>query len=323
MATSVSATPRLPSVSVVIPTCHRRERLPAVVEPLLDDPATTEVVVVVDGCRDGSLELLQALAAKEPRLRPLFIENSGEMGARQAGVEHAVGEVVVLLDDDVVATPGLVTGHARRHGRGERRVIVGYMPTITPAERRPGGFATYLYAQEYERIRGTYESHPGAVLLDLWAGNISLRRADCLSVGLQSSFAARHHDREFGIRCLKAGLVGEFDRALLAHHVHHRPLHAFLRDARLQGRGRALIHQLHQDVVGPLAPDAFERHLPWPARWLVRASRSDRARRPMAAVLRHAARAAGPARLFGLESATAKLLRRIEEQRGALEVLRC
>ncbi|MDQ4142512.1 MAG: glycosyltransferase, partial [Actinomycetota bacterium] len=104
---------RLPTVSVVVPTYNRRENLPRVLEPLLADPATTELVVVVDGSRDGSFELVEERAATEPRLKPVFIENQGVARAHQTGVERASGEVVLLLADDVIAAPGLVMGHAR------------------------------------------------------------------------------------------------------------------------------------------------------------------------------------------------------------------
>src|SRR5690349_2755212 len=116
--------------------------------PLLADPQPLEVVVVVDGGRDGSLELLERMAAGDARLRPLWIENRGVVGARAAGAEAARGEVVVLLDDDVFAMPGLIAGHARHHAE-PGLVIVGYMPVARPPRPRPGDYPRELYAREY------------------------------------------------------------------------------------------------------------------------------------------------------------------------------
>ena len=199
---------------MIVPTYQRRRNLPAVVEALLADPATTEVVVVVDGCRDGSLELLQELAASEPRVQPLFIENRGTAGAQQAGVEHARGDVVLLLADDVIARPGLATGHARRHAGRHSLVVVGYMPISDWRTRRRNRAASYLYAREYERSCDAYSRHPERVLRALGRGNVSLRRADCLRVPVVSdTFAENYHeDTDFGLRCLRAGLEGVFDR---------------------------------------------------------------------------------------------------------------
>ena len=148
----MSAETPLPTVSVVVPTYRRRDNLTEVVLPLLEDPALLELLVVVDGCDDGSLELLEQIAASHPRLRPVWTENSGGAAARQTGIDAAVGDVVLLLDDDVVAAPGLVSGHARRHQEHDDLVVLGYMPTRPPEPGARGRFATHLYAQEYESV---------------------------------------------------------------------------------------------------------------------------------------------------------------------------
>jgi GT2 family glycosyltransferase len=309
----------LPTVSVVMPTYNRRELLPRVVEPLLADPGASEVVVVVDGCADGSWEWLLERAARDSRLRPVWIENRGENGARRAGIDAARGEVVLLLDDDVAAAPGLATGHARRHAGRGGLVVVGYMPPPLTAERRPGDFTTRLYAREYESVCAEYERAPGRILHGLWAGNMSLRREDCVRVMGPAPALAYHADRELGLRCLKAGLRGEFDRSLRAAHLHARTLDGFARDARKQGAGVAAVHTLHEDVLGPLPPEAFDHGLPAPAAAWLRVCRRRRPAAATAAVLRAATRAAGRMRAFRAEELGGRVLRRVEQQRGALE----
>jgi glycosyltransferase involved in cell wall biosynthesis len=314
----------MPTISVVVPTYNRRDNLEAVVRPLLEDPATTELVVVVDGCNDGSIEHLEGIAQAEPRLKPLFVENGGAARAQQAGVEAAAGDVVLIIDDDVIAAPGLVTGHARHHAARQGIVVLGYMPTRVPARREPGGPATALYARAYEQSCERYEHDPQEILRSLWGGNLSLRRRDCLRVPLEThAFRERYHyDREWGLRCLKAGLDGVFDRALLAEHRHRRPLAAALRDARNEGRGRVRLHQLHGDILGPLDTLAFERNLPPPARWLVRAARYPWVYPVLLALLTSLAKLARRLRLSTFELRAVQLLRRMEINAGALEALR-
>src|SRR3712207_6423264 len=134
-----------PRVSVVIPTYNRRDRLERAVRPLLSDPGTHEVVVVVDGSRDGSYELLCDLAREDSRVKALFIENRGAMGARYAAAERATGDVLLILDDDEVAAPGLVTGHAAHHLENEPIIVVGYTPTAVPERRTRDNFASFVY----------------------------------------------------------------------------------------------------------------------------------------------------------------------------------
>ncbi len=308
-----------PAISVVVPTYNRAHALERVLRPLLDDPAAHEVIVAIDGSVDGSLELTRRMADAEPRLRPMWIENSGEMAARQAGARAATGEVVLFLDDDVLAAPGLVSGHARRHAEQAADVVVGYMPVAPPAERSGVDFATRIYAREYEGRCEIYEREPGSVLDTLWAGNFSMRREACLAVGMPNpGFTARYHpDRDFGLRCREAGLTGVFDRSLHAQHLHERSLPAFVRDARSQGAARVLLAGRHPDVA--LSGDEFERDLPAAAARLIRLGRRQRAHSALAGSLTILVQTAGWARVWAVQDAAARLLRRLEQQRGAIE----
>ena len=311
----------LPTVSVVIPTYNRRATLPTVLEPILASPETLEVVVVVDGCHDGSYELLRDRSAEDARVVPVLVPNGGAAVARQVGVEQARGEVVLFLDDDVVATPGLPAGHARHHAGAASLVVVGYMPTALPEVRTPGRFATYLYAEEYERHVRSWEVDPTLVLPTLWQGNVSIRRTDALAVGMRvpEMLSGYHVDQEFGLRCLSAGLIGVFDRGLEASHGHARPLVAFRRDARDQGASMFAVHHLHPEVKGPFDPHHYQHGLPRPLRAVVRAGRVG----AVGSVLAGAVELAGRAHAYRAETDAARLLRRVENQRGArLEAVR-
>lgn len=318
--TSSDAPPKRLTISVVIPTFRRRALLPEVLAPLLADEATTELIVVVDGSRDGSIEYLDDLAHREPRLHPLAIENRGENGARQAGLARATGEVVLFLDDDVVAGPGLVTGHLRHHAEAEASLVVlGYMPVRTHPDR-PLGVAETLYAGWYEAQCAAWECASGSVLQNLWAGNVSMRTADALELGLANpAYDARYNpDRDLGLRLLEAGLHGRFDRTLRAEHLFERPLASFLSDAYSTGEGTWLNHRLHGAHLGVLPRDTFERGLRPYAQRFVRLTRRQR----LARLARLPARVSHLARLLGRSRAERALVAmsfRALSQRGALD----
>ncbi len=313
--------PGLPSVSVVVPTYNGVGLLERILQPLLDDPAASEVIVVVDGSRDGTRELVERLARGRPRLQSLLIENRGDMGARDAGAQAASGDIVLFVDDDVLAGPGLVTGHARRHAERAADVVVGYMPVVVSPRRGSEDFALRLYAGEYEGRCRIYERDPKSVVRELWGGNFSMHRADCLAIGMSNpAFTEHYHaDRDFGIRCLEAGLSGTFDRALSAAHLHERTLESFIRDARSQGAARMLMPAFHPTLVPPPTPTEFARALPRPVGELVRLTRRPRAYVMMSAGLERVIRTAGAARAWLVQDAAARMLRRIEQQHGALE----
>lgn len=320
MAHSYDPQMTTPKVSVVIATCGRRTRLRETLAPLLADPAADEIVVVADGADDGSPELLEDLAGAHPRLRPVSIPRRGRAAARQLGLETATNDIVLLLDDDVVAAPGLVEGHARAHAERDGQVVVGYMPIRLPAYRRPGDASTFLYARDYEGCCVACERDPSQVLTRLWGGNVSMSRSDALRVGMDPAFTY-HEDRDFGLRCMKAGLRGRFDRSLRAEHVHARTVAALRRQARGQGAGRVEIHRVHADVLPPFDERRFVDGLPAPLRPIVIASRRRRMATFCGSILAAAAEFAGRLRLWGVETGLVKLLRRVELQRGAIEAL--
>lgn len=251
----------LPSVSVIVPTYRYASKLEATVRAILDDDAVREVIVVVDGCRDGSLELLEKMSAEEKRVVPLFVDHVGKSGALAAGLEAATGEVVLLLDQDVVAGPGLASGHAAHHRDAEHLVVLGYMPTREDRTEGQVAMLTGLYADEYEAHCDRLEKDPGLVLLQLWGGNVSLGREDCRRVGVEFRYFG-HEDQDFGIRCLEAGLTGRFDRSLFAEHHHARDAEAFLWYSKMQGASRWQIHEQHRELLGPYDPDATLADLP-------------------------------------------------------------
>ena len=110
---------------------------------------------------------------------------------------------------------------------------------------------------------------PESAVRELWGGNFSMRRADCLAIGMTNpGFTEHYHaDRDFGIRCLEAGLTGMFDRALAATHLHERTLEAFIRDvlaARAPPRPAAEVSRrddraAHPERIRPGTP-SFPRH---------------------------------------------------------------
>jgi glycosyltransferase involved in cell wall biosynthesis len=311
------------AVSVVIPTFNRRHSLGRAIESVLRDPASAEVIVVVDGSSDGSIEFLEQLSRSQPRVKPLSIEHRGLHAAVQAGVERATSEIVLILDDDLEASPGLVSAHARHHEAVPNLVVLGYSPVLSPASAGTRAVTASLYAEAYERSCRSFEDRPEDILLHLYGGHMSIRRSACLSTGVYSKdFRERYHpDREFGIRCLKAGLVGRFDRSLLAGHHYSRSVSEFRSDARSQGAATAVLHGLHADVLGPVDPGISVAGVPTAARWLIRLSRFRPLQHVAAAVLALSVRLLGRLHALSLQRNAAKLLGRMEHQRGLYEAL--
>jgi glycosyltransferase involved in cell wall biosynthesis len=309
----------VPLVSVVVPTFNRRGQLATVIDALLADAATAELIVVVDGSTDGSLEWLRDRAARDPRLRPLWTPNRGELAARELGLASARHPVVLFVDDDVVAGPGLVSGHAAHHATHPALAVLGPMP-VPERVLAGGGVPARLYATWYEQQVDAYKRQPEEILRSLWAGNLSLPRDAARRVGLANpAFDARYNgDREFGLRLLRAGLEGRFDPALRAEHLYERSRARFLSDAEATGEGTWLVHELHGDLLGPFPMDDFAEYLSGSMAAAVRLSLRPRGR-PLVTVASKLAAVAGALGLSAVEERALTAAFHMVRLRAALE----
>ncbi|MFY0479866.1 glycosyltransferase family 2 protein [Achromobacter marplatensis] len=109
---------RLPSLSVVIAFLNEREVLPlclARLRAVLDGLGVPyQIVFVDDGSCDGSAEYLQSKISTEPSLKLVRLSrNFGKEAAMTAGIVHAEGDAVILLDADLQDPPELIPDMVR------------------------------------------------------------------------------------------------------------------------------------------------------------------------------------------------------------------
>jgi dolichol-phosphate mannosyltransferase len=101
---------RAPAISVVSPvygcaSCLRElcRRLEETLSPLVD---SYEIVLVDDASPDGAWDAVRELCAANPRIRAVALSrNFGQHYAIAAGLEHATGERIVVLDCDLQDRP--------------------------------------------------------------------------------------------------------------------------------------------------------------------------------------------------------------------------
>jgi len=122
--------------SIVIPVFNEAESFGVLVERLrgvldrLDGPA--EVVLVDDGSRDGSFELMVAANREDGRFKVLQLSrNFGHQIAITAGMDAAAGQAVIVMDADLQDPPEVILEMAARWQEG-------YEVVYAVRERRAG-----------------------------------------------------------------------------------------------------------------------------------------------------------------------------------------
>jgi polyisoprenyl-phosphate glycosyltransferase len=97
-------------ISAVLPVYDEAGGLQELFRRVQDTVAATgarqEIIFVDDGSSDGSAELLDNLAADHRQVRVIHLSrNFGHQAAVQAGLAHARGDVVLLMDSDMQDAP--------------------------------------------------------------------------------------------------------------------------------------------------------------------------------------------------------------------------
>lgn len=112
-----------PAFSIVAPVYNEEvlvgefcQRVIAAIEPL-GEPF--EIVLVNDGSRDGSPEIIRRLHEHDPRIRIVsFSKNFGHQIAITAGMDYAQGQVVVVIDSDLQDPPEVIPRMIEEWRRG-------------------------------------------------------------------------------------------------------------------------------------------------------------------------------------------------------------
>ena len=110
-------------VSVVLPVYNEAEVLVSLLDGLTQSLAACgadyEVIFVDDGSRDESPQILDRLAGENARVRVIHLaRNFGHQAAVQAGLAHARGDAVVLMDSDMQDAPEAIPRFLERWRAG-------------------------------------------------------------------------------------------------------------------------------------------------------------------------------------------------------------
>src|SRR5262249_35235455 len=119
-----------PTITIISPAFNEEEVLPHFYREIsqvlesLEDHYSFEILFVDDGSRDGTLQYLRQLARSDSRVRYLSLSrNFGHQAAFTAGLEHATGDAVILMDSDLQPPPALLPTLLERWEQGHDVVV--------------------------------------------------------------------------------------------------------------------------------------------------------------------------------------------------------
>lgn len=272
-----------PLITVQLCTYNRRALLGRVMNALFDqdlDPGEYEIVLVDDGSNDGSYE--EVIAALRPTcaLHVIRQRNAGLARGRNAGLLRARGGIVLFMDDDVLATRGLLSAHLRFHRAHARAICRGAVINVASFEALPPP-------------RYGVRNYSGAYF---WTTNVSVPRQLIDEAGRFDERFREYgwEDLELGYRLRRMHVPSILATDALVYHYKPAPRRdqfaGMVKQARAQARTAVQFYEKHPHwriavatgQIGPLLMwSAVARAAGWP-RVLERLARREDERPPSA-----------------------------------------
>ncbi|MDH4230915.1 MAG: glycosyltransferase [Nitrospirota bacterium] len=214
------------NISVIIPTFNRKNTLTKCLHALFDQTypkKNYELIVIDDGSTDGTGEIMNTLLSDAPCIMKYFRQvNSGPAAARNVGIKMAQGEIVLLIDDDIIAASSLLESHFNWHQKysDDKTAVLGYVEwshdiNVTPFMRWLDNGGPQF---SYNKIFNETDVDPARYF---YSCNISLKKKLLTENGEffdEEFLIAGWEDIELGNRLKKRGVVLKFNKEAKAYH---------------------------------------------------------------------------------------------------------
>jgi GT2 family glycosyltransferase len=217
----------LPFLSVIIPTRNRAGSLKLLLESLAEPShrgiPETEIIVVDNGSTDETRRWLDTQRGQNPSGRLIVLDEprAGKSNALNRALSVARGEILMVLDDDVVIDSNCLAKHAEAHAQNQFAAIQG---RILPGRDRIGNPAEANRLWEYNIPLIDYGDEIVAIR-GLTGTNMSFKRAVFEKIGffdprLGPGAAGFSEDTEYSIRIRQAGFkIGYTPDAIVYHEL--------------------------------------------------------------------------------------------------------
>lgn len=186
-------------VSVIVPVYNNKNTIERAVRSVVHDPLVSEILVVDDGSRDGSLEIAHGLSGLFPKVSVLGHEerrNKGAAASRNLGLSLSKNPWIQFLDADDEVLPGKIEGQIALVSRDTPFVVGNSVHVFSDGKRHPR-------KSDKEVWKGLIRSKLGDTCANLW------NRQFLVEVGAwdESLASSQEYDLMFRLVCLNPKVV--------------------------------------------------------------------------------------------------------------------
>jgi len=235
-----------PIASVIIPTYNGAAKIATLLEALFNQTeSNTEIIVVVDGSKDDTMEVLKRFEKLFGNLKVAVQENGGRARARNRGVEEARGDILIFYDDDMQPAPDSVAHHVAFHRQYRSSILIGQQKQ-----------AVLNPASDFQQYRAYISNHwmkpYGATLKKLDRQTLFMTTANCSMPkqifsqlnGFDEALSDAE-DREFAIRAFDQTIPLYVDMQNVALHRENMTCRAYIMRLRQYARANDTVDRMH------------------------------------------------------------------------------
>lgn len=198
------------TISVVVPLYSYGRFLREAFESICNQSIKPhEIIIVSDGCIDDGVEIAKQLIKEHPEQNVILIEkeNGGLSSARNAGIEKATGEYIMCFDADDLMRPDCLKEHLKL--ADDKSIVTCALMAF--------GNESYTARPQVATVEKLLKTNV------IYSNSLFPRQAWIDVGGYDECELLRYgwEDREFWLRCLKAGyksVVGDYVALLWRRH---------------------------------------------------------------------------------------------------------
>lgn len=236
-------------LSVIIPTYNNSRKLNECLGAVFGQTLNIhnyDVIVINDGSTDDTDKVVKKLRKKH-KFDYVEQKNLGPGAARNAGIKRAEGDVIVLIQDDIVIDRNFLKEHLRFHKKynNENTAVVGFTTWHLSLKITP-----FMYWLEHGGPQFDYDRIKGKLRVDFLAfytSNLSIRKTffEPFDEDFFIKGTTAYEDTELGYRLEKRGMALYYNPNAKAYHKEKKTLKQILKRQYGMGRVSHLLYRKH------------------------------------------------------------------------------
>ena len=236
--------------SVIIPSFNPQLKLSATLDTLLPQSSLIDELIIIidnDTCTDF-IKLLTIKYSTNLNIKVFPQANSGRAKSRNRGAELSTGDILIFLDDDMLAEKDLIKKHLQYHTENQNIIASGN------GYRNPkdatSDFNKFLVKMENEwKEKSLDKGEISITNFNFTACNMSLPKTLFAKLGAFDTRLTDAEDFDFGVRALQKNVKIIYDRTLLAWHSDWPSIDTFIKRQNEYSEAKSKLLTIHPEYI--------------------------------------------------------------------------